>query len=111
MNETESEEMQQDTGQRPVPRLFLVGSLIALAAFIWLVSLLWPTLEDRAAELSTLQIGLLASFPHQLGIYPDPVAGDHEHGLPLPLSSVDPVDGDRHCSGNGPDVLCIDPCP
>lgn len=47
---------------RPVPRTFLVGSLIALAAFIWLVSAIWPTLEDRIADMSTLQIGLLASF-------------------------------------------------
>jgi len=62
MHNGNSTELEHDSGERPVPRLFLVGSLIALAAFIWLVSLIWPTLEARADELTTLQIGLLASF-------------------------------------------------
>lgn len=52
----------EDDHTKPVPWLFLVGSLVAVAAFIWLISLVWPTLEDRAADMSTLQIGLLASF-------------------------------------------------
>ncbi|WP_019589369.1 MULTISPECIES: ZIP family metal transporter [unclassified Thioalkalivibrio] len=46
----------------PLPRSFLIGSLIALALFIWGVSLLWPHMEDWLGELSILQIGLLASF-------------------------------------------------
>ncbi|WP_019021141.1 ZIP family metal transporter [Thioalkalivibrio sp. ALE23] len=56
-----------DTGPEPaeytpLPRSFLIGSLIALALFIWGVSLLWPHMEDWLGELSILQIGLLASF-------------------------------------------------
>ncbi|PYG02529.1 ZIP family zinc transporter [Thioalkalivibrio sp. ALE21] len=46
----------------PLPRSFLIGSLIALALFIWGASLLWPHMEDWLGELSILQIGLLASF-------------------------------------------------
>ncbi|WP_026340815.1 ZIP family metal transporter [Thioalkalivibrio sp. ALJT] len=47
---------------KPVPRIFLIGSLVVLAVFIWLVSLLWPLLEGRLTGLSTLQIGVLASL-------------------------------------------------
>ena len=54
--------LKDDDYGKPVPRIFLIGSLIVLAAFVWLVSVLWPTLEDRVVDLGTLQIGLLASF-------------------------------------------------
>ncbi|WP_018872670.1 ZIP family metal transporter [Thioalkalivibrio sp. ALJ16] len=61
MSQSSSEAVEHDHG-KPVPRIFLFGSLVALAAFIWLVSLLWPALEARIAGLSTLQIGVLASL-------------------------------------------------
>jgi len=47
---------------KPLSPAFLIAALVVLAVFVWLVSVTWPALEARAAELSTLQIGVLASF-------------------------------------------------
>jgi zinc transporter, ZIP family len=40
----------------------LLVSLLALASFIYAVGLIWPQLEHRLLDLSTIQIGVLASL-------------------------------------------------